>query len=120
MITAVDTNILLGILIPEAAHGDTSEQAVTESLRAGATIISEVVYAELSAHLSIQEELDHFLEEAGILSQPSGPKSSTLRARRGSIIYAGGQVPWFARLVATRKTLIAPSVGHLSDRASGS
>ena len=98
MITAVDTNILLDILIPDVPHGDASELAVTESLRAGATIISEVVYAELAAHFSTQEELDHFLAGTGILSQPSGAEA----------LFSAGKA-WLDYLRRRPDSLVCPS-----------
>jgi predicted nucleic acid-binding protein len=72
VITAVDTNILLDILIPGAPHGDISEESLTGSLKDGPVIISEVVYSELSAHFSAQNKLDRFLEETGIYLKSSG------------------------------------------------
>ncbi len=48
MITAVDTNVLLDILIPGARHGDDSERALAQALRVGAVVVSEPVYAELA------------------------------------------------------------------------
>jgi predicted nucleic acid-binding protein len=66
MITAVDTNILLDILIPDAPHGEISEKFLTGSLEAGSVIISEAVYTELAAYFSLQEQIDRFLEESGI------------------------------------------------------
>ena len=50
MITAVDTNVLLDVLIPNAPHGDESERALADALRAGAVVVSDPVYAELAAH----------------------------------------------------------------------
>lgn len=72
MITAVDTNILLDILIPGAPHGDISEKSLTESLEAGSVVISEAVYAELAAHFSKREKMDQFLQETGMHPCPSG------------------------------------------------
>ena len=66
MITAVDTNVLLDVLIPGAPHGDESERALTEALRAGAIIVSEPVYAELAAHFSNSRDLNDFLEATGL------------------------------------------------------
>jgi predicted nucleic acid-binding protein len=66
MITAVDTNILLDILIPDAPQGEMSEKSLTESLASGAVIISEIVYTELAAHFSMRAQIDLFLEETGI------------------------------------------------------
>jgi predicted nucleic acid-binding protein len=66
MITAADTNILLDVLIPDAPHGDESERALTEAVRAGAVVISEPVYAEIAAHFSDRAHLDRFLADSGI------------------------------------------------------
>ena len=72
MITAVDTNVLLDILVPGAPHGDSSEQALIVALGAGATVISEAVYAELAAQFTTREELDHFLQDTGLRLLRSG------------------------------------------------
>ncbi len=40
MISAIDTNALLDVLIPDLPHGDASEAALAEALCAGAIIIS--------------------------------------------------------------------------------
>jgi predicted nucleic acid-binding protein len=75
MITAVDTNILLDVLIPDAPQGDSSERLLAEVLRAGAVIISEPVYAELAAHFSEQAELDRFLSDTGLRLERSRPEA---------------------------------------------
>lgn len=72
MITALDTNILLDILIPDAPHGDESEVALAEALLAGALVISEITYAELAAHFPDKIILDQFLGDTGIKLKPSG------------------------------------------------
>ncbi|MFO8033605.1 MAG: PIN domain-containing protein, partial [Candidatus Bipolaricaulota bacterium] len=46
---AVDTNILLDILIPDAQHADRSQRALDRALADGALVICEVVYAELAS-----------------------------------------------------------------------
>jgi len=81
VITAVDTNILLDVLIPGSPQGDASESALTESLRAGATVISEAVYAELAAHFPSRGELDGFLEATGIRLEASGREALYLAGR---------------------------------------
>ena len=72
MITAIDTNILLDILIPDAPHGDVSEDSLIKSLEAGSVVISEAVYAELAAHFPAQEKMERFIEETGLHRCPSG------------------------------------------------
>ncbi|HXF50608.1 MAG TPA: PIN domain-containing protein [Dehalococcoidia bacterium] len=75
MITAVDTNVLLDVLIPDAPHGDESERALAEAVRAGALVISEPVYAELAVHFSGKDDLDHFLADTGIRLEASGAEA---------------------------------------------
>jgi predicted nucleic acid-binding protein len=72
VITAVDTNILLDVLLIDAPLGDVSQTALTESLRSGAVVISEAVYAELAARFLGREDIDRFLETTGIRLVPSG------------------------------------------------
>lgn len=72
MITAVDTNILLDLLIPDAPHGDISARSLADALRAGALVVSEPVYAELAVHFPQREELDRFFVDVRIRLEPSG------------------------------------------------
>ncbi|MCL5985840.1 MAG: type II toxin-antitoxin system VapC family toxin [Actinobacteria bacterium] len=71
MITAIDTNILLDILIPGAPHEEASKLWLDEANESGALIISEVVYSELASQFDSQEELDSFLEDTAIRLTPS-------------------------------------------------
>lgn len=48
MITAVDTNILIDILEPDPIHGPASKDALKRSLRQGAVVACEVVWAEIA------------------------------------------------------------------------
>lgn len=72
MIAAVDTNILLDILIPGAVHSSSSKALLEAAYAQGAMIISEVVYAELAAQFPLQAELDRFLHGTGIRLEQSG------------------------------------------------
>jgi predicted nucleic acid-binding protein len=75
MITGVDTNVLLDVLIPGAPHGDESERALAQAVRAGALLISEPVYAELAAHFGDKADLDRFLTDTSIRLEPSGAEA---------------------------------------------
>ena len=70
MITAVDTNVLLDLLIPEAASGATSEAQLHSAAAAGAVVISPVVGAELAAFFGRQTELESFLADTGLRVEP--------------------------------------------------
>ena len=93
MITAVDTNILLDILIPDAPEGETSQRSLETALQQGSLVISEIVYAELAAHFPTSKGLDSFLAETDMHLMPSQPEALVragqawlryLRRRRGT------------------------------------
>lgn len=73
MISALDTNILLDLLIPQASHQQAAKQLLDEAHRQGALIICEGVYAELGSQFDNPQELDGFLQETGIRLEPSAP-----------------------------------------------
>src|SRR5262249_37517699 len=56
MMTAVDTNILLDVLIPAAPFGAASQQSLDTALQQGTLVLNEMVYAELAAHFPTLEE----------------------------------------------------------------
>ena len=66
MITAVDTNILLDILIPNTRHVETSRRLLDQAFAQGALIICDVVYAELGAQFPTPQALAEFLVGTGI------------------------------------------------------
>jgi predicted nucleic acid-binding protein len=104
VITAVDTNILLDVLVPGAPHGNASERALTESFGAGATVISEAVYAELAAHFPAHGKLDRFLADTGIRLQPSGTEA----------LYLAGKA-WREYLGRRPDSLTCPACGRSQD-----
>lgn len=104
MITAIDTNVLLDLLIPGAPHGDESERTLAEAVRAGALVIGELVYAELAAHFSDMAELDRFLADTGIQRQPSST-DALFRAGRA----------WSEYLRRRPATFACPQCGAVQD-----
>lgn len=64
---AVDTNILLDVLLREAEHADVSRAALHKARKAGALFVCEIVYAEISAQFGGDHKAtDKFLRKAGI------------------------------------------------------
>ncbi|MBV9180423.1 MAG: type II toxin-antitoxin system VapC family toxin [Acidobacteria bacterium] len=63
MITAVDTNIFLDILLPNEKHYEASAKALEAAATAGSLVVCDLVYAELCIHFATQKECDTFLEE---------------------------------------------------------
>ncbi len=75
MITAVDTNILLDILIPNTKYASASKRLLDEALAQGALVISEVVYAELASLFPTPRELEKFLTDTQIQLEHSSPQA---------------------------------------------
>jgi predicted nucleic acid-binding protein len=63
MITALDTNVLLDVLLPNEKFADAAIEIIEWSARAGSLAICELVYAELCGHFSNKADCDRFLRE---------------------------------------------------------
>lgn len=63
MISAVDTNILLDVLVPGSTHGEASLAILDAASREGALIIGEAAYAELAASFKTGQDLTRFVED---------------------------------------------------------
>ena len=72
MMTAVDTSVLLDLLLQDPSFGARSEEALRKASKAGALIVCEVVYAELAGLFPSQAALEAFLRDAGLQLRPSG------------------------------------------------
>jgi predicted nucleic acid-binding protein len=70
VITAVDTNVLLDVLVPGSSHATSSLEAL-DVARVGGMVISEPVYAELAGRFPDSASLDRFLSETGLKLVPS-------------------------------------------------
>jgi predicted nucleic acid-binding protein len=66
MTVAVDTNILLDILLPDPVFGDASLELLTITAQTDGLIISEVVYGELATQFPDQPFLTRFLKDTDI------------------------------------------------------
>ena len=82
MITAVDTNIILDILIPDEPFSLSSKALLDHHVSIGQLIMCEVVYAELAARFLSENELKTFLMETGIRLTYSNEKSLYLAGTR--------------------------------------
>jgi predicted nucleic acid-binding protein len=69
MITAVDTNILLDILVPNENFYEASAGALQDAASEGLLVVSDIVYAELCIHFETMRECDTFLEDNEIRVQ---------------------------------------------------
>jgi len=103
MITAVDTNVLLDILMPGARHREASGRALSRAQEQGAVIISEPVCAELAVAFPEQERLPDFLTDARVRLQPSSWRA----------LYRAGEA-WAAYLRRRQQT-VCPQCGAPQD-----
>lgn len=109
MITAIDTNVLLDLLIPGTPFGEVSQRALESGLQAGNLVISDLVYAELAAHFPSGHELDRFLTETGIEVVPSSP---------AALVQTGQK--WARYRRQRDDTQCCPQCGHTQQVTCGS
>ena len=88
MITAVDTDILVDLVLPDPSHATTSKAHLDLVYREGALIINEVVYAELAAQFPSQDSLDEFLGRTSIRLEPS-QREALHAASQAWLVYTG-------------------------------
>ncbi len=81
MTTAVDTCVLLDMLLDEPQWAERAQDALRRAYAKGRLIVGEVVYAELMPQFRDAAELDSVLEGLGIAFVPS---SSATAAAAGS------------------------------------
>jgi predicted nucleic acid-binding protein len=62
MITALDTNVIFDILLPNVNFVEKSARAIQAGAQAGSLIICDIVYAEVCFEFSSQTQCDQFLE----------------------------------------------------------
>lgn len=101
MISAVDTNVLLDILIPNPGHCLTSKRLLDEGLAEGALVVCEMVYGELAAQFQNQGRLDMFLQDTGIRLLQSAPETLNLAGLK-----------WFEYCQRQVRTPQCPAYGH--------
>ena len=81
MTTAIDTNILLDILVPNENFYEASANALQHAADNGTLVITDIVYAELCIHFEAQRECDAFLEGNEIRVQALGREALFLASR---------------------------------------
>jgi predicted nucleic acid-binding protein len=102
VITAVDTNIVLDVMLPAASHHQESEHALNQAVAAGPRVISESVYAELASRFPQRRELEQFLADLALRFEPSTPDT----------LHAAG-IAWGVYARRRPTTLQCPQCGAL-------
>jgi len=127
--TAIDTSVLLDVLVDDPVHARASEDALRTAAGEGALLVSECVLAELTPAFGNEAALDEFLSDLQLQFVPSSRESAVLAgsmfrsylARRSS--RAGGRVVAdfligaHARCLADR--LLARDRGYYRDYFKG-
>ena len=73
MISDVDTNILLDILVGDPEFREVSRRSLADTVQEGPVTISEPVYTEIAGFFPAQAGLLRFLLSAGVRLAPSSP-----------------------------------------------
>lgn len=91
MSTAIDTNVLLDVATDDPTWADWSIRQLDAAAIRGLLIINDVIYAELSARYARVEDVDAFVERAG-LTHEALPRAALFLAAKAFQKYraAGG------------------------------
>jgi hypothetical protein len=81
MITAIDTNVLLDILVLDPEYFQRSLQALEGAANAGSLVVCDLVYAELCVHFQHQTDCDKFLQQNDIRVEALTREASFLASR---------------------------------------
>ena len=90
MRTAVDTNILLDIFIPDKQFSDSSSTLLKTAYDEGAIIISDIVYAELVPQFGDRKKLDDTLAVLSVRLSPSDADVAFLAGERWDLYRKSG------------------------------
>jgi predicted nucleic acid-binding protein len=81
MISAIDSNVLLDILIPNEAFADATAAAIEDAAASGSLVVCDVVYAEICIQFTTQRECDHFFNGNEIRVEPLNRSAHFLASR---------------------------------------
>ncbi|WFU50593.1 type II toxin-antitoxin system VapC family toxin [Sinorhizobium terangae] len=133
--TLIDTNVLLDVVTDDAKWADWSIAQLEAASLTGPLLINDTIYAELSVRYDRIEDLDAFLDEAGLEMTPM-PRAALFLAAKVFTQYrrAGGsrtgvlpyffigahaavsQIPLLTRDTARYRTYF-PSLALITPRA---
>ena len=80
MITAVDTSVLMDVLIDDPTHAEASKAALQQASTDGSLIVGEIVLAEIVPALE-PSELSAFLHDWNLSFVPSSEESALLAGK---------------------------------------
>jgi len=77
MITAVDTSVLLDVLVDSSQHGSASLDALRQAQQRGRVVVCPLVWSELRAFFGHEDEMSAFIR-AGVYFDPFDQTCSDL------------------------------------------
>lgn len=84
MITAVDTNILLDVFLPDKKFVKSSADSLKQAYDQGALVICDIVYAELVPQFGDRKKLDQTLATINVSCSSLDPDTAFLAGKRWS------------------------------------
>ncbi len=90
MISAVDTNILLDVFLPDKRFAEQSANLLKRAYDEGALLICDIVYAELAPQFNDRDTLDNALNILNISISPSSPEVAFLAGERWGLYRKAG------------------------------
>lgn len=112
MIVAVDTNILLDVLIPDEEYFRNSKRMLDEYVGRGQLIVCEIVYAELASQFSSEHDLRAFLSDTGIRLIHSSEKTVYLAGGRWREYSKNKKHRLQCSQCGKKVTIVCPQCGH--------
>ncbi len=70
MITAIDSNVLLDVLIPNEAFADAAAASIEDAASHGSLVVNDIVYVEVCIQFGMQRECDDFFDSNEIRVEP--------------------------------------------------
>lgn len=112
MITAVDTSVIVDILGPDQAFGDSSSLALADAALAGGIVASEVVWAETSAGFVNLDVFRDTMDELGVQFSPV----TNLSAEAASVVWRAYRAAGGARTRIVADFLVGAHALLQADR----
>lgn len=90
MIAAVDTNVILDVVLNDPGFADRSHGLLAEAYDSGSMVVCSVVYAELAPQFDAKADLDSVLSTLCIKVNPIHGDTAWLAGRKWAEYRAGG------------------------------
>jgi predicted nucleic acid-binding protein len=76
--SAVDSSVLLDILLPDPEFGPTSAAILRDAIDSGVVVACEIVWAEVRAAFSNDDQFNHAMERLGVEFEAVSPPAAAM------------------------------------------